>query len=117
MQMTIQTDGVLLTDSIKKQAYEKLEMALDHFEGEIDQVSILIIDVNGPFLAGEDKAIRIVVQIRNQESLVVEDLDATVDGVVERSTDRLGVLACQRAASQGRARRRKSSWFRWSEES
>jgi ribosome-associated translation inhibitor RaiA len=116
MQTTIQAHGVELTESIKRQAYEKLDLALDHFEEEIVRVSILIIDVNGPLLGGVDKAIRIVVQLRNQDALIVEDLAETVDQAVEHSTDRLGVLACQRAEILGRTRR-PSSWLRWSDES
>lgn len=115
MQWSIQALGVPLSDSDKRQAYEKLELALDQFEDDVVQASILIVDTNGPLLGGEDKAIRIVVQLRNQDSLVVEDLDEHVDRVIERSTDRLGVLASQRAEILGRSRR-KRSWWQWSDE-
>jgi len=116
MHTTFQTHGVLLTDSVKRQACEKLDLALDRFEGEIVRVSILIVDVNGPLLGGIDKAIRIVVQFQDQDAMVVEDLAETVDQVVEHSTDRLGVLACQRAERLGR-KRRANSWLRWPDES
>jgi ribosome-associated translation inhibitor RaiA len=96
MQLCIQTHGIDLTEAIKRQAYQKLELALDRFEEQVTRISVYLIDTNGPFLGGIDKACRIVVQIENQESLVVEDCDASVTVVIERVTDRLGVVACKR---------------------
>ena len=51
-----------------------------------------LVDTNGPFLGGVGKACRIVVQIHDQDSIVVEDCDESVDGVIDRITDRLGVV-------------------------
>jgi hypothetical protein len=65
-------------------------------EDDIVRVSVYLIDTNGPFLGGVDKACRIVVQIQHQDSLVLEDIDENVDVVLDRITDRLGVAASQR---------------------
>ena len=54
--------------------------------------SVYLFDTNGPFLGGVDKACNIVVQIHDQDSIVVEDCDESVDGVIDRITDRLGVV-------------------------
>jgi ribosome-associated translation inhibitor RaiA len=99
MQFSIHTHGIDLTETIKRQAHEKLELALDRLEDDVVSISVFLIDTNGPFLGGVDKACRIVVQIRKQDALVVEDIDERVEVVIERITDRLGVVACKRADS------------------
>jgi ribosome-associated translation inhibitor RaiA len=106
VRLCIQTHGIDLTEAIKRQAYQKLELALDRLEEQVTRISVYLIDTNGPFLGGIDKACRIVVQIENQESLVVEDCDASVPVVIERITDRLGVVACQRFETLYGKRRR-----------
>jgi len=96
MQLRIHAHGIDLTERIKRQAYEKLELALDRLEQQITCISVYLIDTNGPLLGGVDKACRIVVQIDKQESLVLEDCDESVHGVIDRITDRLAVVASQR---------------------
>ncbi|MDZ4850584.1 MAG: HPF/RaiA family ribosome-associated protein [Pirellulaceae bacterium] len=96
MQLCIHAHGIDLTERIKRQVYEKLDLALDRLEQQITSISIYLVDTNGPLLGRIDKACRIVVQIENQEPLIVEDCDESVDVVIERTTDRLGVAACQR---------------------
>jgi len=96
MQFCIHAHGIDLTEPIKRQAYEKLELALDRLEQQITCISVYLIDTNGPLLGGVDKACRIVVQIDKQESLVLEDCDESVHVVIDRITDRLGVAASQR---------------------
>lgn len=41
--------------------------------------SVYLVDTNGPFLGGVDKACRIVVQIHDQDSIVVEDFDESFE--------------------------------------
>jgi len=108
MQLCIHAHGIDLTEPIKRQAYEKLELALDRLEKQITCISVYLVDTNGPLLGGVDKACRIVVQIDKQESLVVEDCDESVCVVIDRITDRLGVVASQRID----ALRRKQGRFR-----
>lgn len=116
MQFCVHADGIDLTEKIKKQAFQKIDLALDRLEKDIERVSIYLVDTNGPYLGGMDKACRIIVQIRQQDSLVLEDIDASVDVVIDRITDRLGVAACQRADSLSRNRVSLRRWFIDSEE-
>ena len=111
MQLCIHAHGIDLSEAVKRQTYRKLELALDRLENEIRTISVYLIDTNGPFLGGVDKACRIVVQIRDQESIVVEDCDESVDVVIDRITDRLGVVACQRNESVNKAKRGFRSWL------
>ena len=96
MQLCIHAHGIDLTETIKLKASQKLDLALDRMEDDIVRVSVYLVDTNGPFLGGVDKACRIVVQIQHQDSLVLEDIDENVDVVLDRITDRLGVAASQR---------------------
>ena len=110
MQLCIQTHGIELTEKTKRQAYEKLEVALDRLEDVVVSVSVYLIDTNGPLLGGVDKACRIIVHIRTQVPLVLEAIDENVDVVLDRITDRLGVAACQRADSLPGKRRHFRGW-------
>jgi hypothetical protein len=111
MQLCIHAEGIDLTEAIKRQAYEKLELALDRLENDILSISVYLVDTNGPLLGGVDKACRIVVQVRKQESLVMEDIDECVNVVLERITDRLGVAACKRADSLYKKKSMLSRWL------
>lgn len=111
MQLCIQTHGIDLTDAIKKQTYQKLELALDRLEGQICDINVTIFDTNGPFLGGVDKACRIEVHILNQDPIIIEDCDESVNEVIERTTDRLGVVACQRLDLCRRVNAQRRSWF------
>jgi hypothetical protein len=110
MQLCIHTHGIDLTEKIKRQAYAKLDVALDRLEDVIVSVSVYLIDTNGPLLGGVDKACRIIVQIREQAPLDLEAIDENVDVVLDRSIDRLGVAACQRADSLPGKRRQFRDW-------
>ena len=96
MQLCIYTHGIDLTESIKRRTYDNLDVALDQLAGEVESIQVQLVDTNGPHLGGVDKSCQIVVALREQESIVVEDIDETVDAVLDRTTDRLGVIACQR---------------------
>ena len=46
--------------------------------------SVYLVDTNGPFLGGVDKACRIVDQIHDQDSIVVEDCDESFEIIAIR---------------------------------
>jgi len=114
MQFCIHAHGIDLTEHIKRQAYQKLELALDRLEQQVICISVYLVDTNGPFLGGVDKACRIVVQIDKQESLVLEDCDENVLVVIDRITDRLGVVASQRIDALRHKRGRLRGWLSFS---
>jgi ribosome-associated translation inhibitor RaiA len=111
MQLCIHAQGIDLTEKIKRKASQKLDLALDRMEDDIVRVSVYLIDTNGPFLGGVDKACRIVVQIQHQDSLVLEDIDENVDVVLDRITDRLGVAASQRMDALAKIRGPVRRWL------
>jgi hypothetical protein len=111
MQLCIHAHGIDLTETIKLKASQKLDLALDRMEDDIVRVSVYLVDTNGPFLGGVDKACRIVVQIQHQDSLVLEDIDENVDVVLDRITDRLGVAASQRMDALAKIRGPVRRWL------
>ena len=111
MQLCIHAQGIDLTEKIKRKASQKLDLALDRMEDDVVRVSVYLIDTNGPFLGGVDKACRIVVQIQHQDSLVLEDIDENVDVVLDRITDRLGVAASQRMDALAKIRGPVRRWL------
>ncbi len=111
MQFCLHAHGIDLTEEVKRKALQQIDLALDRLEKDIEKVSMYLVDINGPLHGGIDKACRIIVQIRKQDSLVLEDIDANVDVVINRITDRLGVIACTRADSLQRNRNLYRRWL------
>jgi len=116
MQFCIHVHGIDLTERTKRHAYEKLELALDRLEQSVTCITVYLSDTNGPILGGIDKSCRIVVQIDNQESLILEDCDASVQVVIDRITDRLGVAASQRFESLHGKQMRIRRWMSYDDE-
>ncbi len=96
MKVLIHGDGIEVTNNMQRQIFEKLALALDRLEEDVLSASLHLEETNSPLIGGEGKACRIIIQLLHQDPLVIEDIDKSVDIVIERATDRLGVLACQR---------------------
>jgi len=112
MQLCIHARGIVLTDSIKSFAYDKILAALDRLGTEVKKISLFLVDVNGPERGGRDKLCRVVVRIHNQDVLVLEDRDSSVGAAIDRLGDRLSIAANRRV---DRARRRRPSYRRGSQ--
>jgi ribosome-associated translation inhibitor RaiA len=111
MQLSIEAKGIELTNETKRQVYEKLDLALDLLEDKITSISVHLIDINGPDEGGIDKSCRIIVCMNDRETITSEGLDESVFEVIERVTDRLGVIACQRFEAVYKPKRRNSYWL------
>jgi hypothetical protein len=111
MQLFIHAHGVQLTESVIRQTYQKLELALDRIEDDIESIAVYLVDTNGPLLGGIDKSCRIVVQVRKQDCFEMEDIDSHVDVVIDRLTDRLGVAASRRVETLLRNRKPAHRWL------
>ncbi len=96
MQLCIHAKGIVLTDSIKRLAYDKILSALERLGNDVKKVSLYLVDINGPERGGADKLCRVVVRIHNQEVLIVEDKDTSVGAAIDRIGDRLSIAADRR---------------------
>ena len=111
MQLFIHAHGIDLSESVIRQTYQKLELALDRLEEDVETIHVYLVDTNGPLLGGVDKSCRIVVQVRKQDCIEMEDIDSRVDAVIDRLTDRLGVAASKRAEALLRNKRPVRRWL------
>ena len=111
MRLSIHTKGVVLSEELRRFASEKLAVALERLVGSVQMIQLHLTDTNGPDRNGPVKSCRVVVQINNQESLIVEDCDESVYIVIERSTDRLGVAASQRMDAMKIENREFRNWL------
>ncbi len=111
MQLFIHAHGIDLSESVIRQTYQKLELALDRLEEDVETIHVYLVDTNGPLLGGVDKSCRIVVQVRKQDCIEMEDIDSRVDAVIDRLTDRLGVAASKRAEALLRNKRPARRWL------
>ena len=111
VQLFIHAHGIDLSESVIRQTYQKLELALDRLEEDVETIHVYLVDTNGPLLGGVDKSCRIVVQVRKQDCIEMEDIDSRVDAVIDRLTDRLGVAASKRAEALLRNKRPVRRWL------
>jgi len=96
MRLSIHTKGVVLTEELRRFASEKLDVALERLLGSVQNIQLHLTDTNGPNRNGPDKSCRVVVQIHNQKSLVLEDQDSNLGLVIDRITDRLEAAVSRR---------------------
>jgi len=96
MRLSIHTKGVVLTEELRRFASEKLAVALERLLGSVQKIQLHLTDTNGPNRNGPDKSCRVIVQIHNQKSLVLEDRDSNLGLVIDRITDRLGAAVSRR---------------------
>lgn len=93
MQMTIQSRGQNLTESIREHIEHRIFAALDQHEHRIQGVEVLVSDVNGP-RGGIDQVCRVVVRLTNGMTLRHErrgiDLYANVSLAADKVKRRVG---------------------------
>ncbi|MFN8641091.1 MAG: HPF/RaiA family ribosome-associated protein [Candidatus Binatia bacterium] len=89
--MRIDVRGRHLDDTIDLQQHveRRLRFALGRFTGAVGRVTVRVEDVNGP-RGGVDKRCRLVVALAPRGELIIEDEDADVQTLVDRSADRAG---------------------------
>ena len=91
------------TDGLQGHVERRLRFALGRFTGAVGRVTVRVEDVNGP-RGGVDKRCRLVVALAPRGELIIEDEDADVRTLLDRSADRAG-RAVERRLARRRARR------------
>lgn len=87
MSLDLHAEGIELTTDLRDQIERSLSFALARFDSHIIRTTIHLVDVNGP-KGGVDKQCKIVVQVRGQQPVVVEEIDASISAAVDRAADR-----------------------------
>ena len=89
MQMQIHVKGLVRASRLRVVAANKLNVTLARFYHAVQEVTMRMHDINGPDRGGADKLCRVVLRLKDNSILVVEDLGANMMEVIDRVTDRL----------------------------
>lgn len=92
MKITIFSHGMQVESEIQDYLERRLLFALSRFAPRIERVEAGLIDVNGPRAGGIDKRCRLVAKVAGIGRLVVQDDDADLLPLIDRTADRLGRL-------------------------
>lgn len=102
MKIFIYANGLELSGEQRLWLHAELTAALGNFGRSISRVNAYIQDNNGD-KGGVDKAFRLVVHIRRQPSVVIEDRDSSLQSLVARLLERAEHLL-QRKFTRRRSR-------------
>lgn len=89
MNVEIQTQGFPLTSALAEHAKRRLRFVLTRHSDRIQRVVVRLGDENGP-RGGVDKCCRIQVHLRAAPVVLIEDIGADLNTVIERAADRVG---------------------------
>ena len=84
--------GMDMTEETKAHLERRLLYAVSRFSPRIERIEAGLIDVNGERAGGVDKRCRLVASVTGVGRLVVQDDDAEVLPLIDRTADRLGRL-------------------------
>jgi putative sigma-54 modulation protein len=105
--INIRLIGVELTAETRESLESRLAQALSCFGRRIQKVNAFFSDLNGP-KGGVDKLCRVVVHLKRQPTLVIEDRDSELSHLIDRVIDRVGQTAA-RVLERRRSARGKTS--------
>ncbi len=86
-----------ITEALRAHGERSLEFALGRFRSRIAGVTALLLDVNGP-RGGIDKCCRLVVRLRPNGIVCLEELAGDAYAAVERAAGRAGSAVARRLA-------------------
>lgn len=89
MRVQIQIKGLPRAARLRSFATHRLEAAVARFADAIQEASMWLGDINGPERGGVDKLCRVVLRLKDNSIVVIEDLGADMTRVIGRVIDRL----------------------------
>ncbi|MBI5922432.1 MAG: HPF/RaiA family ribosome-associated protein [Betaproteobacteria bacterium] len=89
MQVQIQVKNLPKSSALRRYAKHKLDVALSRFAHAIQETTMRLTDINGPDRGGVDKLCRVMVTLKNDSVIVIEDLATNIMQAIDRATDRL----------------------------
>ena len=103
MHLKISTKGVDLTDDLHAFVERRLHFTLSRFSDRVGQVSVRLVDVNGP-KGGVDKRCRVQVWFQGAGAITVEEMDADLRASIHRVFMRAGRSVARRFDRMNRGR-------------
>jgi len=89
MRVQIQVIGLPGSSRLRRFAAQKLEVALSCFADGIEAASVRLRDINGADRGGVDKLCRVVLTLKGNSVVVIEELGSNILGAIERAAERL----------------------------
>lgn len=104
MRIQIQAKGMPALEEIRAHARHRLQFALGRFAHGVASVKVHLMDVNGP-RGGSDKLCRIVVHMKKQTQVVVQELGQDMRQVIDRVADRVHQSVSRQLGRMNRVQR------------
>lgn len=105
MLIMVHSNGFDLRRELRDDVQEKIELVLSRFGNQIGKVSVYLADLNGP-KKGIDKLIRLVIGLKRQPRIVVEqkgeEWPALLDGISDRVSHTISRKLDRLRAKKGR---------------
>lgn len=98
MQIDIQSNGLVLNDSLRAYVQRRLQFSLGW--ALTRKLAVWLSDINGP-RGGRDKRCKIQVSLNNGKSVLIEDTEEDLYAAIDRAAER-----ADRAVARQLARRR-----------
>ncbi len=89
MRLDIRIQKVDLPKEVNRYIARRLHFCLGRFEARIRNVTVRILDINGP-RGGTDKRCRLTIHMIPSDVIVVEEVNADLFAAIDRAAERLG---------------------------
>lgn len=89
MQIQVRVKKLVRASRLRVIATNKLNVTLAPFSHAIQEVTMHMHDINGPDRGGAGKLCRVVLRLKDNSILVIEDLGVNIIEVIDRVADRL----------------------------
>lgn len=88
MKVNIRSNGIDVTDALRKHAEGTLASSLDRFYRRLESVSLFLADLNGP-RGGVSKLCQITAQFKSGRVVSILQKDSEIEPAIKRAADRL----------------------------
>lgn len=99
MNIAVNCHGITLTEQEGTHLNRRIHFALGRFASRIVKVTVKLRDINGP-RGGIDKRCRLAARVEGVGEVVIEDEDAHLRLLVDRTAERMGQLIGRRLERQ-----------------
>ncbi len=88
MTVNIRSNGIEVTDALRKHVERTLASSLDRFVRRLESVSLFLADLNGP-RGGVSKLCQLTAQLKSGRVVSILQKDSEMEPAIKRAADRL----------------------------
>jgi ribosome-associated translation inhibitor RaiA len=89
MNLDVRRQGIEINEEVREHLKRRLTFNLGRFSQRVERVQVFLVEQNGP-RGGIDKLCRILLRMRGLPDIVVEDRDADLLPLIDRTANRMG---------------------------